>query len=314
MVVPVMIIVNTAINTKPVYHHVTLLCILCLGIATNALAQNTDENQQQTEVCFTGGQIMLGTKPHYPEERPPEEVVIAPFCLDTHEVTVTEFRQFVAATGYQTVAETGPERADYPGQPDKFFQPGSALFILPALHTPGSWRFSTEANWRNPQGNFSNLPDSEQHPVVHIALQDAQAYAQWRGRRLPTEDEWEFAAEQGGSVVQYQTEPPTANIWDGHFPHFNSQQDGYAGTAPVGSFAPDKQGLYDLLGNVWEWTDSTYQPGDTRRYTIKGGSYLCAANYCARARTGARQPQEVGLGASHIGFRTARDDTTENTP
>ena len=293
---------------KSVRHFLVMLCyVFFCGVASSTSAQDIGLLQQQTEACFTGGLIKLGATPHYPEEHLPRKVTIAPFCIDTHEVTVAEFGRFVAATGYKTVAETGPNRENYPGQPEAFFQPGSALFVFPTLHTPGTWRFAAEANWRNPRGDSVSLLQSDQHPVVHIALQDAQAYAAWRGRRLPTENEWEFAAKQGGLVGAYHAETPNANIWDGHFPRFNSQKDGYMGTAPVGSFAPDKNGIYDMLGNVWEWTDSAYQHDHTQRYTIKGGSHLCAANYCARSRVEARQPQEVGLGASHIGFRTVRD-------
>jgi len=297
-----------------------LLVSLSLAIFWAALgcSQNKEpvEHATSEEVCFDGGEVILGSTDHYSEEQPLRSSFVRPFCLDTYEVSVAQYEQFVQKTGYKTVAETGPDPSDYPGQPAEYFQPGSAVFVFPTQSSPGRWSFSTQAHWKDPQGMSTSLINAGQHPVTHVAYEDARRYAVWLGRRLPTEAEWEFAAKSGGNKVDDASsgnngdQPSKANIWTGEFPLFNTKADGYVGTSPIGSYAHDANGVYDLLGNVWEWTSDNYDDQlskGNKRYVIKGGSHLCATNFWARFRPEARQPQEQGLGTSHIGFRTARD-------
>ncbi|MFK8032271.1 MAG: SUMF1/EgtB/PvdO family nonheme iron enzyme [Gammaproteobacteria bacterium] len=270
-----------------------------------------DDVRSLNEICFDGGELVMGSDHHYPEEGPSRVVQVKPFCLDTNEVKVADFEKFVNATGYRTVAETGPDPKDYPGQPPEYFQPGGSVFVFPTVTSPGYWSFNAQANWRQPFGIAQSIVEAEEHPVTQIAFKDAHSFASWLGRRLPTEAEWEFAAKRGGlSIDQVSADNgDIANIWNGEFPLFNSKNDGYEGTAPVGSYAADANGIFDMLGNVWEWTADSYdkqKSSDGRQYVIKGGSHLCATNFCARFRPEARQPQDSGLGSSHIGFRTAR--------
>jgi formylglycine-generating enzyme required for sulfatase activity len=221
--------------------------------------------------------------------------------------------------------------------PRELLVPGSVVFIQPTNVAGGGritqwWQYVPGANWREPTGPGSSIAGKDNHPVVHIAYEDALAYARWRGRALPTEAQWEFAARGGrdgeddwSSAFDGEGKP-IANTWQGIFPVYNSNEDGYGGTAPVGCFKPNGYGLYDMIGNVWEWTSDWYRPGHPREAAvnpsgpelqdlaltggqspsrvIKGGSFLCASNYCARYRPAARQPQEVDLGAAHLGFRT----------
>ena len=222
------------------------------------------------------------------------------FLLQVHEVTNDDFAAFVAATGYVTAAE----RAE-----------GSARFVTSA--TPGEpaswWRLDPGATWRSPEGEPSDLRGKGRHPVVHVTLEDARAYAAWAGARLPYEVEWEYAATRG--LVE-PTDPlsgargPTgrarANVWTGPFPAFDTAEDGYAGTAPVGCFVPSRIGTYDLIGNVWEWTETRFGRAPDR-YVIKGGSFLCSDHYCRRYRAAARQGVESGFRSAHTGFRIAKD-------
>lgn len=301
---------NCSLGKYPAFVGTPVLSLL-LAMGACAGDSETSAHKQTREFCFDGGEIALGSGDHYPEERPVRKADVQPFCMDLFEVTVFEFARFVEATGYQTIAETGPKPSDYPDAPDEFFQPGSALFVFPTRSAPGYWTYSSSANWKQPQGIAASMIDGEKHPVTHIALADAQAYATWRGRRLPTEAEWEFAAKSGDNQIAVNGKNShAANIWEGEFPIFNSEADGHVGTAPVGSYKPDKNGLYDLLGNVWELTADSYAEPDSTgipRQVIKGGSHLCASNFCARYRPSARQPQDSGMGSSHIGFRTVRD-------
>ena len=263
----------------------------------------------------------MGSDNHYPEERKQRLVKVESFCIDTFEVTNAEFAEFVEATGYRTVAERGPSRADYPQAPEEFFQPGSAVFQAPEklgnrMMPMSWWQFRPDASWRNIDGKGRSTMGLENHPVVHIAFEDALAYAAWRGRDLPTESEWEFAARGGNGPTEYawgdERAPrgvEMANTWQGQFPRENVGTDGHLGTAPAGSFPANGYGLYDMIGNAWEWTKSVPNGRDTGREqkrVIKGGSFLCAANYCARYRPAARQAQDTGLGTNHIGFRTVR--------
>jgi formylglycine-generating enzyme required for sulfatase activity len=258
------------------------------------------------------------------------------FWIDRHEVTNAQFQKFVDATGYVTLAERGLDPNTHPGVAKELLAPGSVVFVRPTDVARGGritqwWQFVPGANWRQPSGPGSSIADKHNHPVIHIAYEDALAYARWRGRSLPSEAQWEFAARGGrdgeddwSSAFNDQGEP-IANTWQGIFPLFDTQEDGYSGTAPVGCFKPNGYGLYDMIGNVWEWTSDWYKGahsrdvatnptgpelqqvvmrGQTPRRVIKGGSYLCSSNYCARYRPAARQPQEISLSAAHLGFRT----------
>ncbi|MEM9707024.1 MAG: formylglycine-generating enzyme family protein [Pseudomonadota bacterium] len=279
------------------------------------------------QVQVPGGDYVLGDTRFHAEERPEVTASVNAFEIDAYEVTNQQFAEFVDATGYRTRAERGLPEAAFDTVPDEMRSPGSAVFSPPLEDGPGWWRFVDGANWRSPEGPGSSIKGKEMHPVVHVALEDAFAYANWRGRRLPTEAEWEAAARGGRRAAPYAwgNEKPDAlaqfpaNTWQGIFPIIDQARDGYAGLAPVGCFAPNGFGAHDMTGNVWEWTTDRYQSRRSEtvetldvasskevnaRAAIKGGSYLCAPNYCARYRPAARQPQEVSLGASHIGFRT----------
>jgi sulfatase modifying factor 1 len=286
---------------------------------------------------ISGGTYKMGSERHQPEERFIHSVRVDAFWIDRHEVTNAQFKQFVDATGYITLAERGLDPKAHPTMPKDLLVPGSVVFVQPTDARRGGritqwWQYVTGANWRQPAGPDSSIAGKENHPVVHIAYEDALAYARWRGRSLPTEAQWEFAARGGRdgeddwSSAFDADGKPIANTWQGIFPVLNTNDDGYVGTAPVGCFMPNGYGLYDMIGNVWEWTSDWYRPGHSREEAInptgpelvsirvapgqdatrviKGGSHLCAANYCSRYRPAARQPQEVNLSAAHLGFRT----------
>lgn len=230
--------------------------------------------------------------------------------IDATEVTNAQFSEFVAATGYVTRAERGLLEAIYDDLPDDARVPGSAVFIPPLEKGPLNparwWRFVPGADWRHPQGPGSSIEGRDRFPVVHVAYEDAIAYARWAGRRLPSAREWERAA-RGGLETEYEwggqePEGVEANYWQGVFPIINLETDGFEGLAPVGCFKPNGYGLYDMTGNVWEWTSTQEGAAGTR--IVKGGSYLCARNYCANYRPSAFQEQDMTLGTSHIGFRT----------
>lgn len=254
-------------------------------------------------VAIPAGRFIMGADPRYPEEGPPREIAVAAFAIDSHEVTNVQFAAFVEATGYTTLAEQPPPRLE--GAPPEMLEPGSAVFHTPSRGDPRWWRWVVGANWRHPEGPGSTIEGRENEPVVQIAYSDAQAYADWAGGSLPSEAQWEYAARAGGSVI---AEPldgdgnPAANYYQGIFPQRDLGADGYAGRAPAGCFPPNAFGLYDMIGNVWEWTSEPGGPLPDSA-VIKGGSFLCAANYCARYRPAARQFQERGLGTDHIGFR-----------
>jgi formylglycine-generating enzyme required for sulfatase activity len=234
--------------------------------------------------------------------------------MDAYEVTNDAFEAFVKATGYVTLAERG--FAGNPGVPKEQQAPGGAVFVMPALGVQPGWRFIPGASWRHPDGPKSGIIGKGSHPVVQIAYADAQAFARWKGRDLPTEAEWEWAA-SGGAVPASRDRVkvrgrPVENGWDGFFPVQDKGEDGYAGRAPVGSFLSNINGLYDVTGNVWEWTKDAWHPDhaststDPRGHAIKGGSFLCARNFCARYRPEARQFAQIDLGTNHIGFRTVK--------
>jgi formylglycine-generating enzyme len=295
-------------------------------------------------VWIPGGTFHMGSDSFYPEERPVHQVRVDGFWIDSHPVTNLEFRRFVDATGYRTVAERTPEPAGYPGVDPSLLVPGSLVFRRPprpvSLHDFRAWwAYVPGACWHRPEGPGSGLRGRDRHPVVHVAYEDAEAYAAWAGKALPTEAEWEFAARGGldGAVYAWGDEPepggrPMANTWQGEFPWQNLATDGYEGTSPVGAFPANGYGLCDMTGNVWEWTCGFFTPrhaveatkpccvpGNPRvgadaggdggpgapipRRVVKGGSHLCAPNYCLRYRPAARQGEAVDTSACHIGFR-----------
>jgi sulfatase modifying factor 1 len=272
-----------------------------------------------------GGAFLMGSDAHYPEEGPQREATVGSFWIDATEVTNAQFAAFVDSTGYVTVAERGLDPSAHPHLPESLTRPGSMVFAPPGdargLDDPTQWwRYVAGAHWRAPLGPGSSIRGFEQHPVVHIAWEDAVAYAEWLGRDLPTEAEWEYAARGGLEGADYTWgeafDPASgwkANTWQGRFPAENRVSDGFLTTAPAGCFEANGYGLHDMAGNVWEyvrdaWTarPASLPAPDAARVTVKGGSWLCAPNYCARYRPAARQPQELSLGSNHIGFRTVR--------
>ncbi len=272
-------------------------------------------------VWIPGGRFAMGSDHAYPEERPVREVEVDGFWMDRHEVTNAQFARFVEATGYVTVAERPVDPAQFPGAPADMLVPGSAVFTPPAAnatHYLDWWSYVPGAYWRKPLG--PDGPDADDHaPVVHVAHEDALAYAQWRGARLPTEAEWEYAARAG--QPQSMEQPAGANTWQGAFPHMDTGEDGFRGIAPVGCFPANAFGLHDMIGNVWEWTSDRYasnahitrapsvpeDDGAGPVAIIKGGSFLCSPDYCRRYRVTARSGHDLGLGTNHIGFRTVQD-------
>ncbi|HEX4694072.1 SUMF1/EgtB/PvdO family nonheme iron enzyme [Sphingomonas sp.] len=253
-----------------------------------------------------GGSFTMGDDPRYPEEGPPRRVSVKNFWIDTHELTNAEFARFVKATGYRTIAERDPPAT--PGAPPEMRLPGSAVFSTPDGGDPRWWRWAVGAQWRHPSGPGTEIAGRGSEPVVQIAYADAAAYARWAGKRLPTEAEWEYAALAGGKALPEPVDArgtPQANYYQGVFPIRDLGLDGFRGRAPVGCFKPNAYGLYDMIGNVWEWTSDAGGRRDTG--LIKGGSFLCAANYCARYRPAARQFEERGLGTDHIGVRFVSD-------
>lgn len=295
-------------------------------------------------VRIDGGSFVMGSDHHYPEERPAHKVAVDGFWIDRNAVTNREFARFVEATGHVTLAEKPADPADYPGADPAMLAPASVVFVPP----PGRvdlrnhynwWQYVPGADWRHPRGPDSSLEGLDDHPVVHVAYEDALAYAQWAGKDLPTEAEWEFAAKGGRDGTEFawgdELVPEgrhMANTWQGEFPWQAEAADGFLWTAPVGSFDPNGYGLYDMIGNVWEWTRDWYQdhgriqqhacctlqnprggerdasmdpnnPVQIPRRVMKGGSHLCAPNYCRRYRPAARMAQPVDTSTCHVGFR-----------
>ncbi len=288
--------------------------------------------------------FVMGSDNHYPEEAPAHSVAVDGFWMDRYTVTNREFREFVDATGYVTLAERPADPANYPGAKPELLVPSSVVFTKPQQSVDlrniyNWWSYVAGASWRCPRGPRSSLQGLWNHPVVHVAFEDAEAYAQWAGKDLPTEAEWELAARGGLDGAEYvwgdelmPNGKPAANTWQGEFPWQNLQEDGYEWTAPVGSFPANGYGLYEMAGNVWEWTTDWYQGHDKRastccapmnprggkpedsfdpaqpdikipRKVMKGGSYLCAPNYCRRYRPAARMAQAVDTSTCHLGFR-----------
>ncbi len=265
-------------------------------------------------VAIPGGTFLMGSDDGHPEERPVRPVAVAAFRMDRTEVTNRQFAAFVAATGHVTVAEQALDPKEYPGTAPEQLVPGSGVFVALA---PGEapaemawWRYVPGACWKHPEGPGSTIEGRMDHPVVHVAFADAQAYAAWAGKRLPTEAEWECAARGGlvGASYPWGNEfmpggRHMANTWQGSFPFTDTGDDGFVGTAPVGRFPSNGFGLHDVAGNVWEWT--TTEDGARARIT-KGGSFLCAPSYCQRYRPAGRSPVTVETSTNHIGFRCVR--------
>jgi len=297
-------------------------------------------------IWIPGATYRMGSDHHYPEERPAHHVSVDGFWIDRYPVTNERFARFVEATGQVTFAEIPPDPAQYPGALPHMLYAGSLVFVRPAGPVDRDnfanwWTFMKGANWRHPQGPSSSLEGRERHPVVHVAFADAEAFAKWDGKSLPTEAEWELAARGGLEGAPYawgDTFLPDnrymANTWQGEFPWQSLPGDGYEGTSPVGAFPPNGYGLHDMIGNVWEWTTDWYVPkhpnevlkacctphnprgpqeGESYdlsqpeikipRKVIKGGSHLCAPNYCRRYRPAARFPEPIDTSTCHVGFR-----------
>ena len=303
-----------------------LLLAACKGGEPAKLAEATracPAQYAQDEVRLPGGTFTLGARPEHGDEGPERRVTVGPFSIDRTEVTNAQFATFVQATGYVTLAERQPEPALYPGVPSEKLKPSSLVFVgaktLGTGDPSGWWKVIDGASWKHPEGPGSDLKGRERHPVVQVAYADALAYARWKGRDLPTEAEWEFAARAGLDGARYEwgdekpnPKAPRANSWQGVFPAVDTGDDGYkARTAPVACYPASAYGLYDMSGNVWEWTSGWYEdghaPGDPlRAHLIKGGSFLCADNFCYRYRPSARQAGPPDTGASHVGFRTVK--------
>ncbi len=283
------------------------------------MVSRSTSNCRDGMIAIPAGSYQVGSDRFYPEEAPVRQVSIASFEIDQAPVTNAEFLQFVDATGYQTVSERPPDPTLYPDLPPEEQIPESVVFLPPPPTVDRSeplswWALIAGADWRHPQGPDTNLDGLMQHPVVHVAFEDALAYADWAGKRLPTADEWEVAA-RGGLVDQDYAwggeKTPDgrwlANVWQGPFPWDNKETDGWFWTSPVGSFPANGYGLVDVCGNVWEWTSTPYAvpEGEQERRVIKGGSFLCADNYCHRFRPSALMGQTLDTATCHMGFRCA---------
>lgn len=294
-------------------------------------------------VWIPGGTFRMGSDRHYAEEAPVRKVSVAGFFIDPEPVTNAGFAAFVAATGHVTLAERPADPALYPGAPPELLRPASSVFVPPGGpvglgNAYQWWTYVPGADWRHPRGPGSSIADLMDHPVVHVACGDAEAYAAWAGKALPTEAEWEYAARgglDGADFVWGDDFTPggvhMANTWQGEFPSHDTREDGFGWTSPVGSFPANGYGLHDMAGNVWEWTQDWYGPhraaqsccaladprgGDRAesvdpalsdlgipRKVTKGGSFLCAPNYCRRYRPAARMAQAIDTSTCHLGFR-----------
>ncbi|WP_262365562.1 formylglycine-generating enzyme family protein [Gordonia sp. OPL2] len=312
----------------------------------------TPSTTRKNMVWVPGGTFWMGSEDFYPEERPVHQVAVDGFWMDTQQVTVAAFRRFVRDTGYVTTAELQPDAADFPDADPALLAPGSMVFTPPTGPVPLDdhrrwWSYVPGAQWRHPEGPGSDVGERNRHPVTHVSYLDACAYAEWAGKSIPTEAEWEFAARGGLDRMPYvwgdADEPhgrPGGNVWQGLFPWQNLEEDGYAGTSPVGRFRPNGYGLFDMAGNVWEWTRDRYTASHAEsdkntapassccvprnpvqesisddsehlaRRVVKGGSHLCAPNYCNRYRPAARQGHTEDASTGHIGFRCIIRETT----
>jgi formylglycine-generating enzyme len=292
------------------------------------------ESRTRSMVWISAGSFLMGSNEFYREERPAHREMVQGFWIDRYPVTNADFRQFVSATGYVTTSERAPDPALYPDAHPDLLVPGSLVFRKPPGPVPLRdyrvwWEYVPGADWQHPQGPDSDIEGHDDHPVVHVSYEDASAYASWAEKELPLESEWEFAARGGleGAAYAWGNEAAPegrlmANTWQGRFPWENLALDGYESTSPVDAFPANGYGLYDMIGNVWEWTASHFtsasmqsskkknsccvpDPGGDRfaRMVVKGGSHLCAPNYCLRYRPAARQGEAIDTSACHIGFR-----------
>jgi formylglycine-generating enzyme len=326
-----------------------------------APAQLSDESIRPNMIWIPRGTFRMGSDKHYPEEAPVHRVSVDGFWIDRTPVTNRQFKEFVRATDHVTVAEIPPDPKDYPGALSHMLYAGSAVFTPPNhavdLKNWGEWwSFMKGANWFHPYGPKSDIKGLDDHPVGHVAFGDALAYIRWAGKDLPTEAEWEFAARGGLDGAEFawggEFTPGgrhMANTWQGQFPQQNLAEDGFGRTSPVEAFPPNGYGLFDMIGNVWEWTtdwysqrhqvdapkaccvpenprggreEASYDPCQPQiriaRKVIKGGSHLCAPNYCRRYRPAARHAEAVDTSTSHVGFRCVireeRDRCPSTTP
>ena len=335
-----------AVKRRSIY--VIGVCILVAGIVawTGRERIGGFHHPPDGMVWIPGGEFWMGSDfPMFRDARPVHLVHVDGFFMDKTEVRNEQFERFVKATGYVTVAERAPTLEEFPGAPPENLVAGSVVFVPPSAPVPLNnhfrwWSYVHGADWRHPQGPDSGISDRMEHPVVHVAYEDVLAFAAWAEKRLPTEAEWEFAArgglekkayvwgdefETGGNAM--------ANTFQGHFPDENTHQDGYETTAPVRSFPPNGYGLYDMAGNVWEWTADWYRPDyyeslavsgvsrnprgpsdsvdpsepGVKKKVHKGGSFLCTDQYCARYMPGGRGKGATDTGASHLGFRLVKD-------
>jgi sulfatase modifying factor 1 len=264
-----------------------------------------------------GGTFLMGSDAGYPEEAPVRSASTGGFWIDRHPVTNRAFNRFVKETGHVTLAERPADPDQYPDADPALLAPSSSVFVKPKRPVRLDdayqwWAYVPGADWRHPQGPETSAKKLSKHPVVHVAYEDALAYASWAGKELPTEPEWEFAARgrlEGATYAWGDEEVPggryMANTWQGEFPMTNELRDGWEWTSPVGTFPPNGYGLYDMTGNVWEWTADGFGPQDVPipRKVTKGGSFLCAPNYCHRYRPAARMAQPVDTSTCHLGFR-----------
>lgn len=314
---------------------------------------NLSPAKSEPMIWIEGGTFLMGSDRHYPEESPAHRVSVTGFSIDVFPVTNTAFKRFVEATGYVTAAERPANAADYPGARAELLAPSSIVFAKPnhrvdLRNAYNWWAYVQGADWRHPRGPKTSIDTLENHPVVHVAYQDVEAYCAWAGKELPTEAEWEFAARGGLEGADYawgsEWAPDgkiRANTWQGEFPIQNLVTDGFEWTSPVGAFPSNGYGMHDMIGNVWEWTSDWYQPHsevaqsccgslnpkggklessyDPRtpnvripRKIMKGGSYLCAPNYCQRYRPGARMGQPIDTSTCHLGFRCIQRKETRS--
>ena len=332
-----------------------VFCLLACSSRSSSDEENAIGDKPGGMVFIKGGQFTMGTddKESYDHERPAHLVSVNSFWIDETEVTNAQYEEFIKATGYVTVAEMKPDWEELKKQvspgtlppPDSLMQAGSLVFHAPTEPVMLNdytqwWEWKKGVNWRHPDGPDSDISGKANYPVVHIAYEDALAFAKWKGKRLPTEAEWEYAS-RGGKQERYvwgeEVAPQgkfMANTFQGSFPVKNLVEDGFESASPVKSFPPNNYGLYDMIGNVWEWTsdwydanyfqtlarnaitenpkgpNKSYDPQDpfAMKRVTKGGSFLCASNYCVNYRPSARQATAFDSGQSHIGFRCVKDN------